>query len=569
MQPRADDAYEEYMPISLEEINKRFFPQAFMEAILVACQETDTSVSLRAGQPPNLGKGYEVSPKPMAIKTKTCTTDQGIRHNRGRVLVDQATFGRGKDNASSDELEHLQKKLRDDGKPEEAEKIGQRQLRENIREIEEGIRRGEYKVGDPEFKMIDGKKHRIIYAVLNDEQQHEFGKQPKPEPESESELKSDKLEPYSKEWRNQIAYAYEYDPEAKLDDLVGIKYCLPGEEEFKDQMVITYEGHEVTGDADMFAVALPVEDMDALCRICKDEKGNLGNIHQAFDTSDEWQLRRLTVLYLLIKQYMESGKVPDKISPDVISVDDMFKVMNLPAVQSAGIITPHALYVMLLGDRQLEATYEEKAPGCAKMLRHGAENHNPGNLADLSGKVNLIHEFEGQFYISTNERALRDFYLDKYIPAGKFVHVHPGWSEDVWRPVIEKEIEKHMEHFIDPVVFKKYNCQKMIDERNEREMTVQQLLSSSSQISKSLGIPPENLKPDADVNESKQVSPEKRRLSRQKELHDVLDMQQVEDSKKDEEPKSRRQSGANENEEEPKRRKSSGLRNIFGRGAKQ
>ena len=85
----------------LEALKKSGFPldipEMFASTVFTFTKDPNyqgVSIAIRAGQPPNLDKGFAVSPKPMAMKTKTCNDAQGIPVLSGFIAEDQNKLGR-------------------------------------------------------------------------------------------------------------------------------------------------------------------------------------------------------------------------------------------------------------------------------------------------------------------------------------------------------------------------------------------------------------------------------------------------------------------------------------------
>ncbi len=398
------------------------FPDFFIKASTKIGEDSGALISFRAGQAPRLDPDIPVSPKPMSIKTKTCTTEQGIPLLAGYIAVDGKTFGRKGSDTDESVTEHNKEKLLHDGNQAEANKYSSCQLKIKWSELNNDIENGNYSA----TKTADG------YL--------EF----KP-----THIKNDDFANANPGTRNELLFRVKLDDIMYDNKILSVEYRHTQNEKFKPLEVVGYEGHPITGDADMLAVLPSVSQLTKLDEITK------GNLHKPFHAGKVDQdgtpseRMQLATLYLLMKSDLNNKPIDPKQMDR--KIEKLFK--KHPEIAASGIISPYELFVLLKVNKMVSKGFTSDS-GAEKLIRHGAETGNPGKPSDLNG--NIFHIWNGKTYLTENETQLRDFYLQADLLAKNYLPVHPKWNMEIWSPVIEKQIQLGQEKYIPPETLSNY-----------------------------------------------------------------------------------------------------------------
>lgn len=399
------------------------FPIAFTSSAVATTLYKNVTLAVRAGQPPNTNKGFAVSPKPMAVKTKTCKDPPLVA---GFIPLDQATFGR----PHSKSLDSL---------PKNDTSFGSAPLSLTLSEILIDAEAGKYQIQQEgrllkfhaiqEDKTVyddhdkeEGKgkvdKRAITFCINLDE-----GKSPEYTSETASEFKPWNQQAVTSEYLDQFK-------EYECEQLYPVTYQLPNEKEFKPLDVLTRNGSPITGDADMLWVGGDVAFLKSLQKFDMNKQFHTGKFQ---DQSD------LLTSYIEIKTHLD-GKAPS--SEAIAKAYDQVVKFS----ETAGIITPTEL---LIADCINDDVHSQVTKGYFDfLLQHGPETNNPGEPSDLN--ANMLHFYKGLSILTENEAelvalTLQEGYLNDY-----FIPIHPGWDMEKWAPVIAKQVELNQEDLIKP-----------------------------------------------------------------------------------------------------------------------
>lgn len=399
------------------------FPDFFIQAAIEAEKRSHCIVAFRAGQSPNVNKGFEISPKPMSIKTKTSTDSQGYPLLAGFIAVDGKTFGRKGSDTAGNVVEFNKHKLEAKGEEgrAEAEKYSAQQLQIKLSELERDLANNKY----IELEAPTG--YRRFQAT-----QVEHGQFIDPNPQT----------------RNDLIFQIKLSEEEKsdADPLYSVEYRHTEKDAFQPLQVVAYEGHPVTGDADMFSVLPSFQDMSILQEISDNR------LHKPFDAAKPSDLIELATMYLIIKNEID-GAIIEQSDLGREKLEDF--LAKHPELHKAGIMSPYELYVLMAVNMTVADCFVEKYPlGAEKLIRHGAESFNPGKPSDLNASI--FHIWQGKTYLTENETDLAAFYLLPGVLEKNFLPIHPGWNMQIWGPVVAKQIELGQTNYISAETLESY-----------------------------------------------------------------------------------------------------------------
>ncbi|MDR3492506.1 MAG: hypothetical protein P4M12_10805 [Gammaproteobacteria bacterium] len=418
------------------------FATPFAAALVEKTKEIQCSIALRAGQAPNIDAPSEVSPKPMAVKTKTSSDEQGLPIVAGWIPVDQATFGRS---GSKDVPPNFGGTT-----PEEDGSKNAFHLQTSLRSILADAKAGKYDVVKENNFLVFKSKLPDKTNYNDYDKEHGKGLIDKNQITFRINL-AEEFKPavISLEKAKELRPEVDRDPgdmlaklgisDAELEkydkQAFSIDYKLPGKENFNPLLVAAQNGKPITGDADKLWVAPPID----IVRKCK----QMANVN--YNAGDPSQLK------VLIKNYIELKSVylMRKLTKDEVK-NEYDKIYQY--AKTAGIITPFEL----LSNKIINDEFIKSMPYQAFLLQHGPETNNPGDPSDLDGK--MFHVHNGQTYLTESEDELVSFVLNKEINyiQDKFVMVHPGWKMEKWAPVIEEQIKLGQDDLMNPKTLENY-----------------------------------------------------------------------------------------------------------------
>jgi hypothetical protein len=236
-----------YMKIGKDAVQAADFPLEFAAGAAQKSFALQSCLSIRAGQPPNMGKPFAVSPKPMDIKTKTTSSSQGLPLIAGFIPIDQESFGRSHS-----------KPLPND--------CGQTQLKMNLQELLNDVDNKKYELvglrnGHLEFKSnLPDKEHYDEKRVNKNEMTFRINLRQDGADLSPEFKQADKLRPWHKDktvnapefWQESFG---KFDPQ----HIYAVEYRLPNQKDYQPLQLAAINGKPVTGDADMLSIAVPLE----------------------------------------------------------------------------------------------------------------------------------------------------------------------------------------------------------------------------------------------------------------------------------------------------------------------
>jgi hypothetical protein len=401
------------MKVGMDAVIAADFPIEFAGGAAQKSFALQSCMSIRAGQPPNTNKTYDVAPKPMAIKTKTSSSMQGVPLVAGFIPVDQQTFGR----SHSKPL------------PIDGESVT---LKVSLTELLEDTAQGKYSISDAqngyiEFRAIQPdqthydeprvNKNEIIFRIKVDD----GGKISNKPPELASTIR-----PWSQVGDAPVpphlmAALQNIDP----DNLFDVEYKLPGpHQDFQDLKVASIDEYPVTGDADLLSVAVPLEM----------ERAGHGRVYNATVPS---QLEALTGDFIELLY---------KVSGEQMTMEQFENVQNdvREFAQNTGCITSYQLLAVVA----VNDSFASKMSIFRALFQHGPETNNPGAPSDLNS--DMLHFYKGMPLLTENENELVAFIMQPGFLEEHYYPVHPGWNMEKWAPVIEKQLELNQIDLINP-----------------------------------------------------------------------------------------------------------------------
>lgn len=391
------------------------FPAIFIEAGKKASTLADAILSFRITQPPNINKGFPVSPKPLSIKTKTCRNSQGIPFLSGFIATDGETFGLKGSDSNANITQHLKEKLIAQQQIDEARKFSDQPLKIKWQELNEAIKKN-------------------IYSIIATENDYQL-------------LQSNLINPTEFSTtidRSQLTFRFKIKKTIQPDEFIEIEYRVNKKNPFKKIYIIAYENAPITSDIDIFAILPSIPKMQAL------EKMSKGKLHQPYDTQKTKELAELSIQYLLIKNALHATPI------DVKDLDDeeFSNIQKNSALKNAGILSPYELFIMLTINQMIVSSFETSALNTGKFIRHGSEAFNPHHLTDLNMPV--FHIWNNAIYLTHSEIHLRDFYLHSGALKTHFLPIHPDWNMVIWGPIIAEQIQLGQKNLISEKILKNY-----------------------------------------------------------------------------------------------------------------
>lgn len=398
------------------------FPHEFIALTMLKSYELDISLAIRSGQPPNTFKGFEVSPKPITMKTKTCSFDQHIHFLAGFIPWDQQIFGR----------ENNPPIPKNDFKPV--------QLYVRLHEILADAKNGEYtdltvKNNYLEFRTpctdTDVKKNMVFSLDLTKR---------KPALKLDNVSSSNLTPCHAKSeikkpsfWPDDLL-----DFESALADLFPISYRLCETNPVPLYVAATLDNKPITSDADILWIGIPNEIATA-------------TDHKQYNVTNTDELRALLLHYLSLCSRLAVSKT-----------SSLLKHIASFA-KTAGVITPFEL----LTEKVINDECAKNFPHFYNLFQHGPETNNPGKPSSLDSKI--LHFFRGIPVLTENEDeliklVLQDGFLEKY-----YIRIHPGWNMEKWSPVIKRQIE--LNQTINPATLDSYNQYQECKQMDKKDLS--------------------------------------------------------------------------------------------------
>lgn len=389
------------MKFGMEAIKNSGFPHEFASVAMAKSFELEVSLALRAGQAPNVDKGFEISPKPMLVKTKTSSTSQGVPLVGGFIPRDQETFGR----SGSKPI------------PEYDNNISYKQLPVTLQEILKDAEKGIYELSlegnDLIFraKNADSQEKRDIKFSIDLSQSGTDQVTSKNEANLLNPWK-DTNPPAKPTFWDDNKFGNFHD---KLEKLFLVYMEKP--QQNKEPLEVTaFKGNIVSGDADKLWVAIP-----------EAYAGGLNS--QIYNMSNMEDQANLIATYISLKY--EVTNVPTQMD----ALDELFLELGNDFTQTAGAISP---YEFLMA-KVINEGMHENAPSINNLIQHGPETNNPGEPSSLND--NILHFYKGLAVLTESERELVDFVMQDDYLNKHFINVHKGWKMDLWAPVVAKQLE--------------------------------------------------------------------------------------------------------------------------------
>lgn len=395
------------------------FPLEFAAAAAQKSFALQSCLSIRAGQPPNTNKVYDVAPKPMAIKTKTCSSSQGLAMVAGFIPVDQQTFGRANSKALPIDCESSTLKM-------------------TLNELLVDAGRGKYELtafqgGYLEFKSIERDSTSYDDQRVN---KNEITFRLKLEGGGDVAERDLQMAGNVRPWHGQSAInSSEFWSEALNNfnpaAVYNIQYKLPGDHQFNNLDVASINGKPVTGDADILSVAVP---------LAMERRGH-GTVYNASKPTD---LKELVKDFILLLH---------EVSGEKLTFDQMCEVQENVTrfAQTSGIISSYQLLTAMA----VNDGFSSSASIFNALFQHGPETNNPGDPSDLNG--GMLHFYKGLPVLTETENELVAFVMQPGFLEEHFYPVHPGWNMEKWSPVIDKQLELGQLDLIHPKTLEAYD----------------------------------------------------------------------------------------------------------------
>lgn len=410
------------MKFGKEAIIAANFPHEFVAVAMLKSHELNISLAIRSGQPPNTCKGFPVSPKPMAIKTKTCSYEQHVRFLAGFIAWNQFIFGQKKSCPI----------------PENGFKPVQ--LYVSLREIIADARNGEYdgftlKNNCLEFKApfsdTDTKKN-ITFSLDLSKRRKSLELDNKTVKMLTPWVKNPTIEK-PKCWNDSLGNFDEL-----INDLYPISYCLQGGYFLPVQVAATLDGKPITGDADILWIGIPVKLADA-------------SDHKQYNVTNSLELKALLFNFLFLCKR--------------IKVDELASLLDHieSFAKTAGVITPYEL----LTEKLINDEFAKSCSHFFNLLQHGPETNNPGKPSSLDGKI--LHFYHGLPVLTENEDELIQLVTQKGFLEKYYIRIHPGWNMEKWSPVIKRQIE--LNQHVNPDTLVSYRAYHALQQAHKDKIT--------------------------------------------------------------------------------------------------
>jgi hypothetical protein len=416
------------------------FPVIFSEQVKLAAWRLGAVISFRAGQPPNVDKGYAVQFKPMAIKTKALNSKMGVAFAAGFIPLDQDIFGR----KGSVEIEK-----------EKVDLFGKCHLTISLRELLKDAKDKKYEVtiidNHIEFKVktCDDNEAAHSNAILGVKFSIDLDNIIN-HPELTEEQKQQLLP-----WRTKvISSPTEYDLGSVfsngtwnessrgaigLDAHYAVNYTLQGETASKPFMVLGKP--PVTGDAGAYAISPPVEIIKTFC--C--QKFNMDS-----DDDDIDLMIMQQEFYHLLMNYSEI-ECDVSISEALCNFDELKKFRE--AMKLTGIVTPFEFFSLFAVYKGLSQS--DVSVFVELLIKYGLEKNNPGE--PLAFDDNIVHYYKGHTILTRNENELIQLYMTEGYLKQYFQPVHKGCDMKKWAVVVSQQIEFGQQDNIHPDILAAYN----------------------------------------------------------------------------------------------------------------
>ncbi len=422
------------MKIGMDAIIAAGFPHEFNANCMLASHDLGSSVALRAGQPPNTGKGYAVAFKPMELKTKTCSTGDAPPFLAGFIAWDQHAFGRrGSKPIPKDKFKPVSARV---------------SLQELLSDVDKGLYTSSRKGNTLEFRALSVAKasQAIVFRIDLTQVAGRCDATPA------------ELTP----WQDRVAPAVpdfwdsawgKFDP----DSLYEVSQ-RQGNDGWKPvRIAATQDDLPVTGDADQLwiapSVALMQEFKDFITTYHNSYQGNADITNM---TEDYLQLRDV------LRQRIQDPATRQRLGLGQEATEQFVENIKARATefaQTAGSITPFEFLMTVA----VNDAFKEQVTTIKELFQHGPENNNPGDPSPLDGDV--LHFFNGIAYLTESEDELIEFVLREGYLEQNFVAVHPGWNMTKWADVITVQLQLNQAEFIRPetmIAYKK-EMQRRID----------------------------------------------------------------------------------------------------------
>lgn len=371
------------------------------------------SIAIRAGQRPNTDMGFEVSPKPMAVKTKTCSDAQGIPLLSGFIPRDQETFGREHSKPTPDKgfmFVEMNTRLQD---------ILIEAQKNNYKMWMEGN-----KLNFQAIKSEPKEKQKIVFSIDLTKSKEAV----KLENETEENIlprykKSDSLKK-PEGWDEKIHGNFE----EQVKKLFPVSYQKPNENAKPLELLATPDGRPITGDADILWITMPTK----MIEMAK----------KKYNPTDAKQLEELLTEYIKLKVAFTGTQLsPGQLYDELKAVEQF--------ARTSGIITPYELLFAKVANDEMERTI----PHFKNLFQHGPEIYNPGEPSPLDSS--MLHFYKGMAVLTESEDELVDFVMQKGYLEEHYIRIHPGWNMEKWWPVIAKQ--EKLGHPISDETLKNYN----------------------------------------------------------------------------------------------------------------
>lgn len=405
------------------------FPLEFAAGAAQKSFALKSCLSIRAGQPPNMGKPFGVSPKPISIKTKTTSSSQGLPLLAGFIPIDQATFGRphSKDLPANCESAQLKMTLKELMNDVAAGKYELTALQDGKLEFKSKLPNKE-NYDDPHIDNNDITFRIDLLAAGNSPLLLDDREKLRPWHQSANVNQPDF-------WSDALG---KFDPESICD----VEYKLPNQD-FAPLELAAIDGKPVTGDADMLSIAVPLD---------MERKGH-GTMYNASEPSQRAAL--LVDFVMLMEDLNETKYTIDQIEAIKANVNDF--------VKNTGIITSYQLLTAL----SVNDAFANESPIFSLLFQHGPETNNPGPPSNLDG--DMLHFYKGLPVLTQSENELVSFVMQPGFLEDHFYPVHPGWDMTKWAHVIERQLDLGQMDLINPKTLEAYNQHAMFMARMDKD----------------------------------------------------------------------------------------------------
>ncbi len=430
------------------------FPVDFMAAVHKVADLTGAAISFRAGQPPNTDKGYDVTYKPMAVKTKTFGGNQGIPMLAGFIPMDQDRFGRS---GSS---------------PLPKEDFGSSQLKVTLLELVSDAQKGLYNmhlVGNhieftPKSDLIDREACANSEAIANSVFRINLIDDTK-------KIQVDLLSPRTAtqvhlsnkpfdEQKHATEPDFWEDRFGDFDQLLGTHFLVEDkkrdEQEFKKTMLLG--ASPLTGDADGFSFAPPLD--YSLAEQTAYEK--------QYDINKPKDVGEFLAEFVSLLDKYKPGSSSELGLDKLKTVKDfsaLFRKTTDQKIKITGLTTPFEACIAHLINVEMQSSPRAKAAAMgqlAQIILHGPETNNPGKPSSLDGDI--IHVFPretnqhiNRVVLTRNEQQLVDLVKNEYV--GKFqMKIHPKWDKSMWDDVTKLSNPDKISYGTPEVIRKKFGA---------------------------------------------------------------------------------------------------------------